>query len=199
MARYIGPKVKISRKFNDYIFGSNKSLQKKNYPPGQHGRVRRKKSEYAVQLMEKQKVKYIYGILEKQFLNIFNKSLKKKGVTGNILLQLLESRLDNTIFRLGIASTRRFARQIVSHKHINVNGKIVNIPSYVLKKGDLISIREKSKIKSLFIAKLNNNNKKYSWLEWNSDQMVGKFISLPNREEIPEKINDQSIIELYSK
>ena len=200
MARYTGPRAKVSRRFNEPIFGPSKALQKKNYPPGQHGkvRVRRKKSAYALQLMEKGKAKYIYGLLEKQFANLFHKAAKKKGVTGEILLQHLEARLDNTVYRLGIAPTRRAARQLVSHKHIVVNGSVVNIASYTLKPGDLIGLREKAK--SLAITELGaTHHKKYSWLEWNNNQMMGKIVALPPREEIPEKINEQSIVELYSK
>lgn len=199
MARYRGPKAKIARKFNDPIFGPSKALQRKNYPPGQHGKVRRKKSEYAWQLMEKQKTKYTYGLLERQFANIFHKAARKKGVTGEILLQLLEARLDNVIFRLGIAPTRRSARQLVLHRHIVVNGKVVNIASYTLKPGDLVGVREKSKSLEVITESLSTHRKKYSWLAWDSNQMMGKVLTLPNREEIPEKINEQSIVELYSK
>ena len=199
MARYRGPKAKIARKFNDPIFGPSKALQRKNYPPGQHGKMRRKKSEYACQLMEKQKTKYTYGLLERQFVNIFHKAAKKKGVTGEILLQLLEARLDNVIFRLGIAPTRRGARQLVLHKHIVVNGSVVNIASYTLKPGDLVGVREKSKSLEVITESLSTHRKKYSWLAWDSNQMMGKVLTLPNREEIPEKINEQSIVELYSK
>ncbi|MCG8340177.1 MAG: 30S ribosomal protein S4 [Cytophagales bacterium] len=199
MARYRGPKAKIARKFNEPIFGPSKALQRKNYPPGQHGKVRRKKSEYAWQLMEKQKTKYTYGLLERQFANIFHKAARKKGVTGEILLQLLEARLDNVIFRLGIAPTRRSARQLVLHRHIVVNGKVVNIASYTLKPGDLVGVREKSKSLEVITESLSTHRKKYSWLTWDSNQMMGKVLTLPNREEIPEKINEQSIVELYSK
>jgi len=199
MARYTGPKTRISRKFNDFIFGSSKAFKKKNYPPGQHGRIRKKKSEYALQLMEKQKVKYIYGLLEKQFLNLFNKAYKNKGITGEVLLNLLELRLDNIIFRLGIAKTRRSARQIVSHKHIKINGKTVNIASYSVKKGDLIEINEKYKNIKEIQKNILENKKKYTWLEWNSEKMIGKIIISPNKKEIPEKINYQNIVELYSK
>jgi len=199
MARYTGPKTRISRKFNDFIFGSSKAFKKKNYPPGQHGRIRKKKSEYALQLMEKQKVKYIYGLLEKQFLNLFNKAYKNKGITGEVLLNLLELRLDNIIFRLGIAKTRRSARQIVSHKHIKINGKTVNIASYSVKKGDLIEVDEKYKNIKEIQKNILENKKKYTWLEWNSEKMIGKIIIYPNKKEIPEKINYQNIVELYSK
>lgn len=200
MARYTGPKTKIARKFGEPIFGTSKALQKKNYPPGQHGRGRRRKqSEYAVQLAEKQKAKYTYGVLEKQFSNIFEKASRKSGITGEILLQLLEARLDNTVFRLGIAPTRRAARQLVSHKHITVNGEIVNIPSYTLKNNDLIGVREKSKSLEAISESLGSNSRKYSWLEWEATDMVGKFLNPPTREEIPENIKEQLIVELYSK
>ncbi|MEQ8583670.1 MAG: 30S ribosomal protein S4 [Marinoscillum sp.] len=200
MARYTGPKTKISRKFGEPIFGASKALQKKNYPPGQHGRGRRRKqSEYAIQLAEKQKAKYTYGVLEKQFSNIFEKASRKSGITGEILLQLLEARLDNTVFRLGIAPTRRAARQLVGHKHITVNGDIVNIPSFTLKEGDLIGVREKSKSLEAISDSLSGNAKRYSWLEWDASGMVGKFLNSPTREEIPENIKEQLIVELYSK
>lgn len=201
MARYTGPRAKVSRRFNEPIFGPSKALQKKNYPPGQHGklRVRRKKSAYALQLMEKGKAKYIYGLLEKQFANLFHNAAKKKGVTGEILLQHLEARLDNTVYRLGIAPTRRAARQLVSHQHIVVNGSVVNIASYTLKPGDVIGLREKSKSLKVITEPVATHHKKYSWLEWDNNQMMGKIVALPPREEIPEKINEQSIVELYSK
>tara|TARA_B100001245_G_C22832655_1_gene400495 strand:- start:228 stop:833 length:606 start_codon:yes stop_codon:yes gene_type:complete len=201
MARYTGPKTKISRKFGEPIFGASKALQKKNYPPGQHGRGRRRKqSEYAIQLAEKQKAKYTYGVLEKQFANIFDKASRKSGITGEILLQLLEARLDNTVFRLGIAPTRRAARQLVGHKHITVNGEIVNIPSYTLKENDVVGVREKSKSLEAITDSLGANaSKKFSWLEWDSTDMVGKFLNSPSREEIPENIKEQLIVELYSK
>ncbi|RED99471.1 30S ribosomal protein S4 [Marinoscillum furvescens] len=200
MARYTGPKTKISRKFGEPIFGSSKALQKKNYPPGQHGRGRRRKqSEYALQLAEKQKAKYTYGVLERQFSNIFEKASRRSGITGEILLQLLEARLDNTVYRLGIAPTRRAARQLVGHKHITVNGEIVNIPSYTLKENDLIGVREKSKSLEAITDSLASNAKRFSWLEWDSTNMVGKFLNAPNRDEIPENIKEQLIVELYSK
>lgn len=200
MARYTGPKTKISRKFGEPIFGANKALQKKAYPPGQHGRGRRKKqSEYAIQLAEKQKAKYTYGVLERQFANVFNKASRKSGITGEILLQLLEARLDNTVFRLGISPTRRGARQLVSHKHITVNGEIVNIPSYTLKPNDIIGVREKSKSLEAITDSLKSNVKGYSWLEWDTVSMSGKYLNAPNREEIPENIKEQLIVELYSK
>lgn len=200
MARYTGPKTKISRRFGEPIFGASKALQKKAYPPGQHGRGRRKKqSEYAIQLAEKQKAKYTYGVLERQFANAFDKASRKSGITGEILLQLLEARLDNTVFRLGIAPTRRAARQLVSHKHITVNGELVNIPSYTLKAGDVIGVREKSKSLEAITDSLKSNARSYSWLEWNSIDMTGKFLNSPSREEIPENIKEQLIVELYSK
>ena len=199
MAVYRGPRAKVERRFNDPIFGQGKALQKKGYPPGQHGRMRRKKSEYAQQLMEKQKAKYTYGLLERQFANLFHKAVRKKGVTGEILLQLLESRLDNTIYRLGVALTRRAARQLVLHKHIIVNDAVVNIPSYTLKPGDLVGVREKSKSLEVIKESITAPHKKYTWLEWDEAQMKGKLTALPPREEIPEKINEQSIVELYSK
>ncbi|MEQ8359402.1 MAG: 30S ribosomal protein S4 [Cytophagales bacterium] len=201
MARYTGPKVKISRRFNEPILGDNKALQKKAYPPGQHGKGKRRKlSEYAIQLAEKQKAKYIYGVLERQFENIFDKANRKKGVTGEVLLQMLESRLDNTVYRLGIAPTRRAARQLVVHKHILVNGEIVNVPSVSLKPGDSVEIREKSKSLEAITDSLSiQGAKKYNWLEWDVNEMVGKLINLPPREDIPENINEQLIVELYSK
>lgn len=200
MARYTGPKTKISRKFGEPIFGFSKALQKKNYPPGQHGRGRRRKqSEYAIQLAEKQKAKYTYGVLEKQFANIFEKASRKSGITGEILLQLLEARLDNTVFRLGISPTRRGARQLVTHKHITVNGEIVNIPSFTLKENDVIGVREKSKSLESISNSLSANAKSFSWLEWDSVELVGKFLNPPTREEIPENIKEQLIVELYSK
>ncbi|MEM7055365.1 MAG: 30S ribosomal protein S4, partial [Bacteroidota bacterium] len=168
MARYTGPRVKVSRRFNEPIFGPSKALKKKNYPPGQHGRIRRKRSEYALQLMEKGKAKHIYGLLEKQFANLFHKAAKKKGVTGEILLQHLEARLDNTVYRLGIAPTRRAARQLVSHKHIVVNGSMVNIASYTLKPGDIIGLRQKSKLLQAITERIATHHKKYSWLEWDN-------------------------------
>eukprot|EP01132_Coremiostelium_polycephalum_P003002 gene3002-3749_t len=200
MARYIGPKARISRRFNEPIFGPSKALQKKNYPPGQHGKIRKKKSDYAIQLMEKGKVKYIYGLLERQFANLFYKASKKKGVTGEILLQSLETRLDNVVYRLGIASTRRAARQLVSHKHITVNGQVVNIPSYALKVGDVVGISDTAKKSSAIIDQMGGaSHSKTNWLEWDAKQMAGKVMALPNRDEISEKINEQSIVELYSK
>jgi small subunit ribosomal protein S4 len=201
MARYIGPKVRISRRFNEPIMGDNKALQKKNYPPGMHGKgKKRKQSEYAIQLAEKQKAKYIYGVLERQFAHTFDKATRKKGVTGEVLLQMLEARLDNAVYRLGIAPTRRAARQLVSHKHILVNGDVVNIPSFSLKPGDSVEVREKSKSLEAITNSLSTQSaKKYNWLEWDGHEMVGKFINLPPREDIPENINEQLIVELYSK
>ncbi len=201
MARYTGPKTKIARKFNDPIFGPSKALQKKSYPPGQHGRGRRRKqSEYAIQLAEKQKAKYTYGVLEKQFANAFDKATRKGGITGEVLLQLLEARLDNTVFRLGIAPTRRAARQLVLHKHITVNGELVNVPSYHLRNGDVIAVREKSKSLEVITDSLAaRTGHKYSWLEWEGAEMTGKFLNPPSREEIPENIKEQLIVELYSK
>ncbi len=201
MARYRGPKAKIARRFNDPIFGHSKALQKKAYPPGQHGRGRRRKqSEYAIQLMEKQKAKYTYGVLERQFANLFDKASRKDGITGENLLQLLEARLDNTVYRMGISPTRRGARQLVSHKHITVNGEVVNIPSYSLKPGDVIGVREKSKsLEAITDSLAANSASKYPWLEWNTAEMNGKLVNLPVRDEIPENIKEQLIVELYSK
>ncbi|NJN42195.1 MAG: 30S ribosomal protein S4 [Flammeovirgaceae bacterium] len=201
MARYLGPKAKISRRFNEPILGESKALQKKNYGPGQHGRgKKRKQSEYAVQLAEKQKAKYIYGVLERQFANIFDKASRKKGVTGEVLLQMLEARLDNTVYRLGIAPTRRAARQLVVHKHILVNGELVNIPSFTLRPGDSVGVREKSKSLEAVTNSLSIQSAgKYNWLEWDGNEMVGKLINLPPRQDIPENINEQLIVELYSK
>ena len=201
MARYRGPKAKIARKFGEPIEGHSKALQKKNYPPGMHGRGRRKKqSEYAIQLMEKQKAKYIYGVLERQFSKMFQIAFRKQGVTGENLLQLLEARLDNTVFRLGIAPTRRAARQLVTHKHILVNGELVNIPSYTLKPGDLVAIRERSKSLVVVADSLSGRAaNRYSWLEWDSSSYSGKFVNIPLRDDIPENIKEQLIVELYSK
>jgi len=201
MARYIGPKTKIARKFGDPIFGPDKYLQKKNYPPGAHGVSKRrgKKSEYAIQLSEKQKAKYTYGILEKQFSNLFKKASKSKMVTGEALLVFCESRLDNTVFRLGLSNTRSGARQLVSHKHITVNNSVVNIPSFSLKPGDVISVRERSKSLECISNSLSMNNEIVDWLEWNSDNMTGKYLNFPERNQIPENIQEQLIVELYSK
>ncbi len=205
MARYTGPTTKVARKFNEPIFGSSpaksKALKDKPFPPGQHGRNRRKKSsEYAVQLMEKQKAKYTYGILEKQFRNLFDKAASKQGVTGTLLLQFLEARLDNTVYRLGIAKTRRAARQLVSHKHITVNGKVVNIASFSVRPGDIVGVRDKSQGLGAIAESLGSQQRsRYPWLEWDSSKMQGKFITFPEREEIPENIREQLIVELYSK
>lgn len=201
MARYTGPKSKIARKFGEAIFGDDKSFEKKNYPPGQHGNNRRrgKKSEYAIQLMEKQKAKYTYGILEKQFRNIFANAKRKEGVTGEILLQLCECRLDNVVFRMGIAPSRRGARQLVSHRHITVNGELVNIPSYTLKAGDVVGVREKSKSLKVIGDSLDAHSNVYEWITWNSEKKEGTFVSVPERLQIPENIKEQLIVELYSK
>lgn len=202
MARYIGPKSKIARKFNDPIFGPCKELKKKPYPPGQHGRGRRRKqSEYAIQLAEKQRVKYTYGVLEKQFRNLFDKAAAKQGITGTNLLQLLEARLDNTVYRLGLAPTRSAARQLVSHKHITVNGEVTNIPSYSLKPGDIVGVRVKSQSMTVIKDSISGRQvSRFNWLEWDGERMAGKFITMPEREEIPEQnIKEQLIVELYSK
>ncbi len=202
MAKYIGPKTKIARKFGDPIYGPDKSFERKNYPPGQHGmnKKRRKSSEYGIQLQEKQKAKYTYGVLEKQFANLFVKAQRSKGITGEVLLQLLESRLDNVVYRMGIAPTRAAARQLVSHKHITVDGGIVNIPSYSVKGGQVIGVREKSKSLEVISSSLDGaNHSKYPWLEWNNDDKTGKFLNVPERTEIPENIKEQLIVELYSK
>jgi small subunit ribosomal protein S4 len=201
MARYTGPKSKIARKFGEAIFGDDKSFEKKNYPPGQHGNNRRrgKKSEYAIQLMEKQKAKYTYGILERQFRNIFTRANRSKGVTGEVLLQLCESRLDNVVYRFGIANSRRGARQLVSHRHITVNGEVVNIPSFTLNAGDIVGVREKSKSLQAIQEALDANSSVYEWLSWNSDKMLGTYVSVPERIQIPENIKEQLIVELYSK
>jgi small subunit ribosomal protein S4 len=201
MARYIGPKSKIARKFGEPIFGADKAYEKKNYPPGQHGssRRRKKQSEYGMQLQEKQKAKYTYGILEKQFRNLFEKASQKSGVTGTILLQLIESRLDNTVYRLGIAPTRAAARQLVSHRHITVNGDVVSISSYLLREGDIVGVREKSKSLEAITYSLEGRGNRYAWLEWDGEKMRGKFMGYPTREDIPETIKEQLIVELYSK
>lgn len=201
MARYTGPKTKIARKFGEPIFGEDKSFEKRNYPPGQHGNNRRrgKKSEYAVQLMEKQKAKFTYGILERQFRNLFEKASRSKGVTGEVLLQLCESRLDNVVYRLGIAKSRSGARQLVSHRHITVNGEIVNIPSYQLRTGDVVGVREKSKSLQVISDSLDGSSNVYEWLTWNRDTMQGTYVNIPQRLQIPEAIKEQLIVELYSK
>ena len=201
MARYTGPTSRISRRFGEPIFGPDKVLAKKSYAPGQHGSSRRrgKKSEYGVQLDEKQKAKFTYGILEKQFSNLYKEALRKKGITGEILLQLCELRLDNVVYRLGIAPTRRAARQFVSHRHITVNGNLVNIPSYALSVGDVISVRERSKSMEAINNSISNNTNQMEWLEFNPDTKTGKVIASPERIQIPENINEQLIVELYSK
>ena len=201
MARYTGPKTKIARKFGEPIFGDDKSFEKRNYPPGQHGNNKRrsKKSEYAIQLMEKQKAKYTYGILERQFRNLFKKATASKGITGEVLLQLCESRLDNVVYRMGLSNSRRGARQLVSHRHITVNGEIVNIPSYNLKAGDVIAVREKSKSVESITNCIQNSSQVYEWITWNDETMEGTYVSIPERIQIPENINEQYIVELYSK
>lgn len=201
MARYTGPQTRIARKFGEAIFGDDKSFEKRSYPPGQHGMAKKrgKKSEYAVQLMEKQKAKYTYGILEKQFRGLFVKAAAKKGVTGEVLLQLCEARLDNVVYRMGIAPSRRAARQIVSHRHILVNGELVNVPSYHLKPGDKVAVREKSKSVEVIVNALSNSARVYEWITWNNAQMEGTFVSVPARIQIPENIKEQLIVELYNK
>jgi len=201
MARYTGPKSKIARKFREPIYGPDKALERKNYGPGVHGpnKRRRKQSDYAVQLIEKQKAKYTYGILERQFRNLFEKASRQKGITGEILLQMCESRLDNTVFRLGIASGRRGSRQLVSHKHITVNGKVVNIPSFQLRPGDVVGVREKSKSLEVIAGSLASARHDYDWLSWNGDTMTGVFLNVPQRDQITENIKEQLIVELYSK
>ena len=202
MARYTGPKSKIARKFREPIFGPDKVLERKNYPPGMHGVSKRrgKQSEYAVQLMEKQKVKYTYGVLERQFENLFHTAVAKEGITGTNLLQLLEARLDNVVYRLGIAPTRSGARQLVGHKHITVNGEVVNIASYNVRVGDVIAVREKSKtMEAISNSVAGRKINKYNWFEWDSANLTGKLLNLPNRDEIPENIKENLIVELYSK
>ena len=202
MARYIGPKSKIARRFGEAIYGADKVLEKRNFPPGQHGlaRKRKKNSEYGEQLSEKQKAKYTYGILEKQFARTYEAAARMGGITGENLLKLLECRLDNVVYRLGIAPTRAAARQLVSHRHICVNGNVVNIPSYALKAGDVVSVREKSKTLEVIVDALSGASRsRYAWLEWDGASMSGKFLQAPEREEIPENIKEQLIVELYSK
>jgi len=201
MSRYTGPKTKIARKFGEAIFGDDKNFEKRNYPPGQHGAAKRrgKKSEYATQLMEKQKAKYTYGILERQFSNLFKKAQASQGITGEILLQLCESRLDNVVYRMGISGSRSGARQLVSHRHITVNGEIVNIPSFRLKEGDIVAVREKSKSLQTIENSLASSSNVYEWLTWNSDKKEGTFVKVPERLQIPENIKEQLIVELYSK
>lgn len=201
MARYTGPKTKLARKFGEPIFGADKVLSRKNYPPGQHGvNKRRKTSEYGIQLREKQKAKYTYGVLEKQFHNLFNKASRTKGITGEVLLQLLEARLDNVVYRLGIAPTRAAARQLVLHRHITVNGSVVNIASYNVSAGDVVAVRERSKsLEVIADALAGFNHSKYPWLEWDETAKAGKLLHIPAREDIPENIKEQLIVELYSK
>ncbi|MCI5977655.1 MAG: 30S ribosomal protein S4 [Bacteroidales bacterium] len=201
MARYTGPKTKIARKFGEPIFGPDKVLQRRNFPPGQHGQNRRRKtSEYGIQLREKQKAKYTYGVLEKQFRNLFEKASSMKGITGEILLQLLESRLDNVVYRLGVAPSRAAARQLVLHRHVTVNGAVVNIPSYQVQPGDVVGVREKSKsLEVIGDALAGFNHTKYPWIEWDETVKAGKFLHVPAREDIPENIKEQLIVELYSK
>ncbi|MDR1761834.1 MAG: 30S ribosomal protein S4 [Bacteroidales bacterium] len=202
MARYTGPTSKIARKFGEPIYGPDSALQKKNYAPGQHGPSKRrgKKSVYGVQLQEKQKAKYMYGVLERQFENLFHEANRRPGITGEILIQLLEQRLDNVVYRLGIASTRSAARQLVSHRHITVNGRVVNIPSFTVKPGDIVAVREKSRSLEIVQSSLSTNSvSKYSWLEFDKNEMQGKFLNIPERTEIPETIKEQLIVELYSK
>lgn len=201
MARYTGPKTRIARKFGEAIFGPDKVLSKKNYPPGQHGaNKRRKTSEYGIQLREKQKAKYTYGVLEKQFRNLFEKASRTKGIKGEVLLQLLEARLDNVVYRLGMATTRAAARQLVSHKHIIVDGKVVNIPSFSVKPGQIVGVREKAKSLEVIADALSGfNHSKYPWIEWDEASKSGKFLHLPERADIPENIKEQLIVELYSK
>ena len=201
MARYTGPKTRIARKFGEAIFGDDKSFDKRNYPPGQHGMAKKrgKKSEYSIQLMEKQKAKYSYGILEKQFRGLFKKASATKGVTGEVLLQLCEARLDNVVFRMGIAPSRRGARQLVSHRHITVNGQVVDIASYHLRAGDKVAVREKSKSLEAIERSLSNSAHVYEWINWNNDLKEGTFVSVPARLQIPENIKEQLIVELYNK
>ena len=201
MARYIGPKSKIARKFGEPIFGPDRSFEKKNYPPGQHGssKRRKKQSEYGIQLQEKQKAKYTYGILERQFRLLFDKAVSKAGITGEVLLQLIESRLDNVVYRLGISPTRSGARQLVGHRHITVNGNVVNIPSYLLREGDVIGVRERSKSLEVITNSVHGHSNRFPWLEWDSEKLAGKFMSYPKRDDIPETIKEQLIVEMYSK
>ncbi|HET8837828.1 MAG TPA: 30S ribosomal protein S4 [Flavobacteriaceae bacterium] len=201
MARYTGPQTKIARKFGEAIFGEDKAFEKRNYPPGQHGNNRRrgKKSEYSIQLTEKQKAKYTYGILERQFRNMFERANRAPGITGEVLLQFCESRLDNVVYRMGIAPSRRGARQLVSHRHVTVNGEIVNIPSYQLNAGDVVGVRDKSKSLEAIQHSLANSSSVYEWITWNSEKKEGTYVSVPSRIQIPENINEQLIVELYSK
>ena len=201
MARYRGPKSKIARRFKEAIFGSDKALERRTYGPGQHGNARRRKkeSEYSIQLAEKQKAKYTYGILEKQFSNLFKSASSKKGITGELLLQMCESRLDNVVFRLGISSTRRGARQLVSHRHITINGSVVNIPSCNVRPGDVVGVREKSKSLEIISMSLGSSTQNHEWLNWDIQAMSGTLVSAPTRDQIPENIKESLIVELYSK
>jgi small subunit ribosomal protein S4 len=201
MARYIGPKSRIARKFKEPIFGPDKVLEKKNYPPGQHGlsKKRGKQSEYAVQLQEKQKAKYTYGILERQFAKIYTMAQRAHGVTGEVLLQLIESRIDNVVYRMGIAPTRSAARQLVGHCHITINGKVVNVSSYILKPGDVVAVRERSKTLEVITSHASGATNKFPWMDFDKTSLTGKFISIPERIQIPENIKEQLIVELYSK
>jgi small subunit ribosomal protein S4 len=201
MARYIGPKSRIARKFKEPIFGPDKVLEKKNYPPGQHGlsKKRGKQSEYAVQLQEKQKAKYTYGILERQFAKIYTMAQRAHGVTGEVLLQLIESRIDNVVYRMGIAPTRSAARQLVGHCHITINGKVVNVASYILKPGDVVGVRERSKTLEVITSHASGATNKFPWMDFDKTSLTGKFISVPERIQIPENIKEQLIVELYSK
>ena len=201
MARYTGPKSKIARRFREPIFGPDKALERKNYPPGMHGASKRrgKQSEYAVQLMEKQKVKYTYGVLERQFENLFHRASAKEGITGENLLKFLEARLDNAVYRLGIAPTRSGARQLVGHKHITVNGEVVNVPSYSLKPGDSIGLKNKSAVNTSITGNVRGKNTKFNWIDFNETDVKGTFIAYPERESVPENIKEQLIVELYSK
>jgi small subunit ribosomal protein S4 len=201
MARYTGPKTKIARKFGEAIFGPDKAFERRNFPPGQHGNAKRrnKKSDYGVQLQEKQKAKYTYGILERQFENLFDRASRKQGITGEILLQYCETRLDNIVFRTGIAPSRRAARQLVTHRHVTVNGEVCNIPSRAMKPGDKFGVREKSKSLEVVTDALRSYHKQISWLNWNGETMEGELVNFPSRDEIPENINEQLIVELYSK
>jgi small subunit ribosomal protein S4 len=201
MARYTGPKTKIARKFGDAIFGTDKYFDKRSYPPGQHGMSKKRKtaSEYAVQLKEKQKAKYTYGLLERQFRNLFEKASRKKGVTGENLLKMLEARLDNTLYRLSFAASRAQARQLVIHKHVTVNGDVVNVPSFTLKPGDKVALRERSKNLDVVQDSVGRRGKKFNWLAIDDKQVEGTFVDFPERDQIPENINEQLIVELYSK
>jgi small subunit ribosomal protein S4 len=201
MARYTGPKTRISRKFGEPILGNGKYLSKNSFPPGQHGPSKKRKApgEYAIQLKEKQKAKYTYGVLERQFRNTFEEAARMKGVTGENLIKLLESRLDNTVFRLGLAASRPAARQLVAHKHVTVNGEVVNIPSFRLRPGDIIGMKEKSQDNQALVSQFKGKNPKFSWLDWNETEKTGTFVAMPERESVPENIREQLIVELYSK